>query len=156
MEKPTPEEIAKWDRWFGVEMNNRAWTLAEQPELGELDREELLNAAHAAALHWGRVGTALNHARIEMLLGQVYARLGDGPTAMRHAQRSFDYVTTHESPDWEIAFAHTVLANAAHAANHAELHARHHGEAKRLGDLLPSAEDKEIFQRTFLLVPCPR
>ncbi len=28
---PSPEDIARWDRWFAMGMNNRAWTLVESP-----------------------------------------------------------------------------------------------------------------------------
>jgi hypothetical protein len=27
---PAPEDIEKWNKWFAVECNNRAWRLAEQ------------------------------------------------------------------------------------------------------------------------------
>jgi hypothetical protein len=28
----SPEELAKWTRWFAIECNNRAWRLAEAEE----------------------------------------------------------------------------------------------------------------------------
>jgi hypothetical protein len=114
-ETKSPEEIAKWDRSFGVEFNNKAWTLSEQPTVSEEERDEMLHLAHAAALHWGRIGTELHRARAAMLLGQVYGVLGHGKLAFQFAKRSFDYVTSHESPDWELALAHAVLANACYA-----------------------------------------
>jgi len=58
--EPSLDEIARWDRWFAVEMNNRGWELAEQAERTPEETEEMLHAAHAAAMHWARVGTDLN------------------------------------------------------------------------------------------------
>ncbi|HEU0273950.1 MAG TPA: hypothetical protein VFQ83_05435 [Candidatus Udaeobacter sp.] len=69
-------------------------------------------------------------ARADMLLRQVHALLGNGFTAVIYARRSHDYVTSHEHPDWEIAFAHAILANAAYAAKKTSPHSRYYATAK--------------------------
>jgi hypothetical protein len=49
VKEPSTEEIARWDRWFAVETNNRAWTLAEQPaRTPALAHAVLAHAASAA------------------------------------------------------------------------------------------------------------
>jgi hypothetical protein len=151
----SPEEIARWTRWFAVECNNRAWRLAEMPARSAAQDEEMLHAAHAAALHWGAVGTELHNARARMLLGHVLALAGDGRRALPYARHAFDYVMAHESPPWEVAFAHAVLANAAAAAGEKALHARHHEIAAALGRALPDAEERSLFEATFATVPVP-
>lgn len=153
--KPSNEEIAKWHRWFGIECNNRAWELAEAPARTPEEAQELLHAAHASAWHWNRIGTPLNAARAQMLLGQAHALSGDGQLALQYAKASYAYFTTHESPDWELAFAHAVLANAARAAGEGALHAQHYREAARLGAAIGAAADREIFMRTFDQIPEP-
>ena len=152
---PDPAELAKWQRWFAVECNNRAWRLAEQASRSAAEDEEMLHCAHAATLHWSKVGTELHKARATMLLGHVHALLGDGERALCYARHSFDYVESHDSPDWEIAFAHAVLANAAAAANERALHATHYDKAKALGEGL-GADDRAIFEATFRAIPAPR
>jgi hypothetical protein len=151
-----PEELAKWTRWFAIECNNRAWKLADSLSRTPAEDEEMLHAAHAAALHWGEVGTQLNHMRARMLLGHVHALLGDGARAMAYAQQSFDYVMSHDSPPWEVAFAHAVLANAAHAARLGALHAKHYEIALAEGSALPDAEERAIFETMFRAVPVPK
>jgi len=151
----TPEEIARWTRWFAVECNNRAWRLSEAQRRTPAEDDEMLHCAHAAMLHWGKVGTELHKARATMLLAHVHALLGQGPGAMRHAGQAFAYVMSHESPAWEVAFAHAVLANAACAAGDRELHAKHHALAKALGEALPDAEERAIFDATFRVIPAP-
>jgi hypothetical protein len=116
----------------------------------------MLNAAHAAAFHWAKVGTELHQARARMLLGQVHAALGHGQIAQVYAQQSCDYLVAHDPPDWEIAFAHAILAHAAFAAGDPALHRLHHAEAHALGQAIADAEDKEIFFRTFNVIPAPR
>ena len=153
-ERPPPEEIAKWDRWFAIECNNRAWRLSEARSRTQAEDEEMLHCAHAAALHWGKVGTELHNARAKMLLAHVHALLGR-PTAMAYARESFDYVTSHDSPPWEVAFAHAILAGAAAATGDHAVHAKHYAVAKTLGATLPDPEEKEIFDATFRAIRAP-
>ncbi len=156
MSTKSPEDIRAWDRWFAVECNNQAWDLVEQASRTAEDAEKMLQAAHAAAHHWSRVGTELNFARADLLLGQVHALLGNGALALRYAQRSYDFFAARpDTPDWEIAFAHAVLAHAAHAAGHAELHALRHASASDLGARVTDATEREIFLRTWRQVPAP-
>jgi len=154
-EAVAPEELARWTRRFAVECNNRAWRLAEAPGRTAEEDEEMLHSAHAAALHWGQVGTELHRARATMLLAHVHGLLGHGESAMEYATRSFAYVASHDSPPWEVAFAHAVLANAASAAGKRDLHGKHYAIAKALGASLPDEEERAIFEATFRAVPVP-
>ena len=113
----------------------------------------MLHAAHAAAWHWARVGTDLNEARAQMLLGFAHALAGDGPLALRYAMSCFNYFNEHAAPDWEQAFVHATLAAAAHAAGNTALYAEHYAEATRLGDAIAGPEEREIFLRSFRQVP---
>ena len=115
----------------------------------------MLDAAHAAAFHWSTVGTEIHAARADMLLPHVHALLGHAELAMQYANASYTKVTSRESPQWELAFAHAVLAHAASAAGNAELHSRHFALAKQMGRALPNAEEREIFEATFCRVPVP-
>lgn len=115
----------------------------------------MLNAAHASAYHWSKIGTDLNQARARMLLGHVHAELGMGATALAYARASFEYLAAHNPPDWEIAFAHAVLAHAAAAAGEADLHQRHFARADELGRAIADPEDREIFLKTFNAIPAP-
>jgi hypothetical protein len=154
-QQASPEEIARWDRWFAIEMNNRAWAIVDNPGRTRAEEEEMLHAAHAAALHWSRVGTERNKAAADMLLGQAHALVGNGALAMRYAGRSHGYITSHESPDWEVAFAHAVLANAARSAGDEALYSEQYALAKRLGEAIFDREDKEIFEQFFDRIPVP-
>jgi hypothetical protein len=154
-QEPGPQEIAKWHRWFAVEMNNCAWALADNPSLSEAQRAEMLDAAHASAMHWRKVGNELNRARSDMLLAQVHALMGNGSLAIVNARRSHAYVISHESPEWEIAFAHAILAHAACAAGEVSLYKTQYALAKTFGESISDADDREIFRRTFDRLPIP-
>ena len=91
-----------------------------------------------------------------ILLGQVHALLGDGKQALHHAREAFAYVTEHEdSPAWQVAFAHAVMANAAAANGELSLHKTHYQRAKTLGSALTDDEERAIFEATFRTVPVP-
>jgi hypothetical protein len=154
-ERPNTQEIAKWQKWFAVACNNRAWQLIEQGARTPAESHELLHAAHAAAWHWARVGTALTEARANMLLGMAHALTGQGPLALRYAMSSFNYFNEHEAPVWEQAFAHAVLAAAAAASGNRDLHAEHYAEAARLGESIADADERAVFTRSFTQVPPP-
>jgi hypothetical protein len=151
----SPEEIDRSHRWHAIECNNLAWTLSDQPNRTPAQDEDMLNAAHASAFHWSRAGDELNQARARMLLGHVYAALGKGGSALVYARQSCDYLAAHQPPDWEIAFAHAVLAHAAYAAGEAALHRQQYARAQELGQAIADPEDREIFFSTFNSIPSP-
>ena len=153
-EQPTEEDLKKWHRRFAVEANNRAWTLSEKRELTSGEQTELLYAAYAAAHHWSRIGTAVQVAQAELLLGRAHAVLGHGELAMKFATAAFNSITSRDAEPWEAAFAHAILANAAAASDNAALHAQHYMKAKALGERL-GPQDKELFMATFDLIPVP-
>ena len=49
--------------------------------------QEMISAAHAAAIHWKAVGTALNAQRAEVLLATAYVKANHAALALHHAQR---------------------------------------------------------------------
>ena len=151
-----PEEIAQSHRWHAIESNNLAWMLADKPTRSAAESEEMLNAAHASAFHWAKIGTEINQVRAKMLLGQVHALLGAGQMALTYAQQSYDYITTHDQPDWEVAYAHAVLAHAAFAVGDAVLYEQHYTKAQELGQAIADPQDREIFFTTFNGIPGPK
>jgi hypothetical protein len=149
------DEIARTHRWHAIECNNVAWALSELPARTAGQNEDMLHAAHAAAFHWSKVGSDLQRARAAMLLAHVHAALERGTTALPYARASFDYLVEHDPPDWELAFAHAILAHAAHAAGDVDLHRRHFATAKELGSAIANPQDKAIFLKTFERLPEP-
>ena len=154
-DKPSPEDLARWHRCFASECNNRAWQLADQTTRTEAENDEMLNAGHAAALHWSRVGDELNDARARLLLAHVHAGCGNGQMALRYARASHAYFMGNASPDWEVAFSHAVMAHAGAAAGDRDLHATHYHAARTAGDAIKDSEDKATFEASFASIPTP-
>ena len=155
MKSPEDTKPESWHRHFGSTANNGAWALAELPA-GEISRDDLLDAAHAAAWHWRQIGTELNRMRAVMLLAEAHAKAGLGTTALAYAQEMRRYfLAAPGTPDWEIAFTHVVHAHAASAAGARDLHAHSYAEALRAVAAIGDEEDRSIVQRVFRHVPAP-
>ena len=153
-DQPSQDEQNKWHRWFAVECNNLCWDLTTKKRTAEEDAK-MLDAAHAAAFHWGAVGGDLNVIRAKSLLALVHALLGRGPSALSYAKESHAYLLGHDAPDWEAAIAHAILAHAACAAGDSELHARAYSDAKAAMEAITDPDDQAIARETFDLVPVP-
>ncbi|MFG0333672.1 MAG: hypothetical protein ACF8TS_09950 [Maioricimonas sp. JB049] len=147
-------ELQKWHRYFAVEFNNRAWDLTSRERSQPEDRE-MLDCAHAAALHWEAIGTELNRMRALLLLAEVHAQLDFGLTAQAYAGQVREYFVTRDTDDWELATVHAVCAHAACAAGDAEGHRRAYAEAVAALERIADPDDRRIVKETFDRVPAP-
>jgi hypothetical protein len=148
------EEATAWHRRFAAAGNNRAWDLSEQTR-NPAEDEEMLNAAHASAWHWARVGSELNCMRATMLLAEVHALLGLGHSAMAYAEEMRTYFLGVQPPASEFAFVHVVHAHAASAAGQTEKHRASYGLALAAIEAVSNEEEKRIVTSTFRHVPKP-
>jgi hypothetical protein len=148
------EEVATWHRRFAAAANNRAWDLSVQTRNAAED-QEMLNAAHASAWHWTKVGSELNRMRATMLLAEVHALFGLGQSALAYADEMRTYFLGVQSPDWEVAFVHVVHAHAASAAGETEQHRASYGLAVAALEAVSNEEERSIVASTFGHVPKP-
>ena len=148
------EEVTTWHRRFAAAANNRAWDLSVQTRNAAED-QEMLNAAHASAWHWTKVGSELNRMRATMLLAEVHALLGLGQSALAYAEEMRTYFLGVQSPDWEVAFVHVVHAHAASAAGDTEKHRASYGLAVAAIAAVSSEEERGNVAGTFGRVPKP-
>lgn len=155
-DKPTPEEVATWQRRLASQANNRAWALAESSARSPEEDEEMLQAAHAAMYFWKIVGTPNNRAHAAQLLAHVYALLKLPNPANHYLGQSQPFFMRGDCAPWEIALAHAVAANVAAAAGNHEEHGAHFKRAQQLITGLSAAEDRQILDATLRVVPVPR
>jgi hypothetical protein len=148
------EEARAWDRRFAAMANNRAWDLSVQTR-NAADNQEMLNAAHASAWHWAKVGAELNRMRATMLLAEVHALLGLGQSALAYAEQMRAYLLGIQSPDWEVAFVHVVHAHAASAAGETEKHRASYQLAVAALEAVSNEKERGIVASTFDHVPKP-
>ena len=90
-----------------------------------------------------------------MLLAEVHALPEFGETALAWAREMHAYFVEHECPDWELAFAHTILAPAAHGAGETQAFLAAYANAGEAIRAIEDQTDREIVQKTFDHVPAP-
>ena len=96
-----PFDLAKANRWFAIELNNRAWDLLEKRDRSEAETAEMIHAAHASTYHWGQAGTGIHAVRARNLLATVYVAAGCGQSAWGYAQeglRALDGLQEDSTP----------------------------------------------------------
>jgi hypothetical protein len=151
-EKPTPEEVALWQRRLASQANNRAWTLAELLQRSPEEDEEMLQAAHAAMYFWKIVGTPGNHAHAALLLAHVYALLELPGPATHYLSKSLPHFMQPGCLPGELAFAHAVAANVASAEGNASAYARHYADATAAAAQMTDEQTRNMFAATLCVV----
>jgi hypothetical protein len=154
-DKPTPEEIALWQRRLASQANNRAWTLTEVRHRTADDDEEMLQAAHAAMYLWRMVGNPSNHAHAAQLLAHVYALLKLPAPASHYLGKASPHFERGDVAPWELAFFHAVAANVAFAAGHVSAHAGHYAQAQAAAEHIADPQTRDMFASTLRVIPMP-
>jgi hypothetical protein len=150
---PAPSfDLAQAHRWFAVEFNNRAWDLVEKDGRSAEETQEMLHAAHAAAVHWKAVGIPINEQRAENLLATAYLKAGRAEPALRHAQRCLVLSEQNGAAGSETPFDR---ATALGCAAQSHQLARDTSEADRLNSLALAAaakldaDDRPVFEKLY-------
>lgn len=155
IETPEDQDPMAWHRYFAVEANNVCWDLTTNLDRTQVDNQRMLDAAHTAFFHWSACGSEQNVQRARMLLAEVHTLLGLGESALEYASEMHEFFLSTETPDWEVAFAHCILAHAAHVAADMATYNKSYGDAVAALAAISDPEDKKIVQLTFDLVPRP-
>jgi hypothetical protein len=145
---PSENKPALWHKYFAMEFNNRAWSLAVQERSSAEDRE-MLNVAHASMQHWNTIGVELNSMRAQMLLAEVHALLGFDKSAFDYAKEVLEYFLSIDTPDWEIAYAYTIYAHAAQVSGNIATFKSAYLDAVGALNKIEDKQDLEIVQKTF-------
>lgn len=152
-EKPTPEDIALWQKRLASQANNRAWELAETLRRSPEEDEEMLHAAHAAMHFWKIIGNESNHAHAAQLLAHVYALLKRPKPAAHYLRKSLPYFIDNYRAASELAFAHAIAANVASAEGNSDAYCKHYAEAKAAAAKIANRKEREIFEATLRVIP---
>jgi hypothetical protein len=81
---------AEAHRLFAIQFNAQTWDLLDKTERNKEEEELMVYSAHASCRHWLEAGAGVNHQRGEWMISRVYAVLGLGDSALRHAERCLE------------------------------------------------------------------
>ena len=154
-EKPTPEELALWQRRLASQANNHAWSLSERSVRNAEEDEQMLQAAHAAMYFWNIVGNENNKAHAAQLLAHAYAKLNLPQPASHYLAKAEPAMLSGKAEPWERALASAVAANVAAAKGDEASHREHYARAVEQVAALPDPEDRAILDATIRALPVP-
>lgn len=148
-----PFELSQAHRWFAIEANNQSWSLLEAATRSAADVDEIIDAAHAAAWHWRRVGSALNGVRAQTLLTTAYGVAGRGEAAARHAEKTLKLSESvgSDQTTFNRAYAHGAASLAFRIVFRPKEAAEPYSVASEAAKQMTEREDKEVFTRLYSL-----
>jgi hypothetical protein len=134
-------------RAFAIQYHGQTWDLMDKEDRSPEDDALMIHTAHASCRHWLEVGTGLHHQRGEWLISRVYAVLGLGDPALRHAELCGELTESHADlmTDFDKAFAFECLARANALAGKREKALEYMGLAEKAGEAIAGDGDREYF-----------
>lgn len=100
------------ERQVAMDLFNLTWTYLDMGQRSSEQDEAMIQCAEASQWHWRHVGAATQWAIGEWQCSRVHAVLGNGDTALAHAQRCLAICDTERVEDFVPASAHEALARA--------------------------------------------
>ena len=108
-------------RYFGVSFNNAIFKMVENTNMTEVEKEEVIQTAHAAVLHWQKFSksTIANSQRGYYMLAKAYIAVGEKENALKYANICFSITQKNENElfDWDLAYAYEIKARVAAMIN---------------------------------------
>lgn len=140
-------------RFFGVEYNNAIFGLADKESLSAVEKEEMIQTAHAAVLHWQKFSgsTIANSQRGYYMVAKAYVKAGEKENALKYANLCFEITNKNEEKlfDWDLAYAYEIKARTAAMNNNKETFNKFYTMAKEQEAKIKDPADLKYFAMDF-------
>jgi hypothetical protein len=142
---------AEAHRFFAIEFNGQTWGLLEKSDRTAEEDALMVHCAHASHRHWVEAGTGVHQQRGEWLIARVYAVLGLGEAALRHAKRCLMLTEAHSDlmADFDWAYAYEGVARANAIAGQKAEALEYIEKAAQAGEAIAGEKDREFFVGDF-------
>ncbi len=139
-------DLALAHRHFSADCFNRTWTYLEKLERTAADDEAMILLAMASLWHWTQRPdcTDQNLSIGHWQIARVFALLGQGDNALRHALRCLDYAAG--SPPFFVGYAHEAIARAALVSGDDVRFEDHLRQACELAALVDDTDERKQLQ----------
>ena len=146
--------LEEFHKKIAVETNNSIWPILDSKAPTAAKLEEALHSAYTSRYHWAKIGTAVNAQRAEYMISRVYCAMGRGEPALFHAARCLEITEENNIGDFDLAFAHEVMARASAVAGNENKCKEHHKRAEEAIKKVKNPEDKKICEGELKQVKC--
>lgn len=140
-------------RFFGVEFNNAIFGFAEKENLTDSEKEEMIQTAHAAVLHWQKFSksTIANSQRGYYMLAKAYVKAEEKENALKYTNLCYDITTKNEDQlfDWDLAYAYEMKARVAAMHNDKETFEQFYKMAQEQEAKIKDPGDLKYFSMDF-------
>lgn len=142
------EDLPKLHRYFGVECNNRTWDYIQKEQRTLAETQEMIHCAHSAKWHWSMFPNhhSYNLTRGDFTIALAYL-VADMPSqALEYAWLCYNRTQEflEEMQDFDITYAHAILAKSLELNNQPEAANEHRTAAERSRLDIKDPEDKKI------------
>jgi len=133
-------------RWFAVDCFNRVWALIDKPSRTIAEDEAMVLTALASLWHWSQRDdcTDQNLSIGHWLAARVFALVGQGENAMRHARRSLEYAA--DLSPFYVGYAHEAIARAARTLGESGIYQDHLTQARRYAAKVEDAAERKLLE----------
>ncbi len=133
-----------WHRAQAIECNNAAWELFDKADRSVHDDEDLLRRVYASAYHWQRASGRgpVNEVRSLYMQAKAHLGVGNAQAGLQYAQRCMAETTGLGLQDFDLAYAHEMMARSLQAVGRSEEAATEWAAAKAVP--IADPEDKAI------------
>ena len=135
-------------RYLGIELNRQTWFLLDKKDHDKLENQRMVAFAHGSLYYWqhSHEFLAVNKQRGEWLISHVYAALGQGSEALKHAPRHWLKVTEDQDlKDFDLAYAYEAMARGYASAGETEEMNKYFLKAKKAADEIKAEKDRNLF-----------
>lgn len=147
------EKIDKFHRYFGVEFNNAIYPLSEKENLTDVEKEKMIQTAHAAIIHWQSFSksTIANTIRGYYTLTKAYIAVGEITNALKYANLNLKLTFENEDKlcDWDIAYVYEITARVYAMDNNKADFDKYYALAKKQESIIKDPEDLKYFSMDF-------
>jgi hypothetical protein len=139
-------DVAAAHRHFAAECFNRAWSLIDRPSRTPAEDEGMVSAALASLWHWTERSdcTDQNLSVGHWQASRVYALVGQGESARRHAERALHFAAGC-SPFY-VGYAHEALTRAAVVLGDRAAAGEHLAQAQACAAAVTDAEERKMLE----------
>ena len=117
MEEEKKYTLDNAHQYFGIEFNNAIWGLAEKESLTDLEKEQIIQTAHASVLHWQNFSkaTIAKSQRGYYMVAKVYVKVGEVENALKYAKLCNQITENNEKEllDFDLAYSYEMMARTA-------------------------------------------
>lgn len=140
-------------RTYAKQFFNRSWELLDLPNRTAEQEEEMLSAAFASRLHWGKAGGPREWIMGDWQISHMASHLGMGPLAKRFAERALERVQAEGIQDWLLASCYEGVARAAAACGDVQRRNEAAWRAREVLETVTDAEDRALIEQQLNSIP---